>query len=500
MFGEHGAWWPTLTGTAGHAVQAPAGPAWIEPVPAHAGVWVLVGPGPLDPAARERSARAAAQLLGEVLHLEREAALVAGELSTRYEEIDLLYTISDILGRTVQLEEAARTIAREVSDVVGARRASIMVYDEPTRSLRLVGGRGLETYNLESVSVDDPDSIAARVFRTQQLMSHDYASPGPYPGIGGPERGYRGLSFLAVPILYAAPGGAPRPVGVINLTDRIGEDTFTAGHKKLITAIANQVGATIENARLVEVERRRERQDTELALAHDLQLALMPPPAILAKRGDIGARAQTAESVGGDFFDIISLRRDAIGVTIGDVSGHSIAAALLMAHVISAVGILAQSSASPEETLERLLEVIGDELRRTDMHIALFYGVVDRRRSLLRYANAGHPHAFLVPADGSDPVRLGATAPPLGLAGGTTVTGAEVPWRGRRDLLCLFTDGLSEARGPGGEPYGEERLLAVVRREQRRKARSIVDAVFKDLTTFAGDPVADDRTLLILRR
>ncbi len=500
MFGEHGAWWPTLAGQAGHRVHAPDGPAWIEPVPGHAGVWLLVGPGPLEEPVRERQARAAALLLGEVLHLEREAALVAGELSTRYEEIDLLYTISDILGRTVQLAEAARTIAREVSDVVGARRASIMVYDETTRSLRLVGGRGLETYNLEAVPVDDPDSIAARVFRTQQLMSHDQASPGPYPGIGGPERGYRGTSFLTVPILYTAPGGAPRPVGVINLTDRIGEDAFTAGHKKLITAIANQVGATIENARLVELERRRERQDTELALARDLQLALMPPPAILAKRGDIGARAQTAESVGGDFFDIISLRRDAIGVTIGDVSGHNIAAALLMAHVISAVGILAQSSASPEETLERLLEVIGDELRRTDMHIALFYGVVDRRRSLLRYANAGHPHAFLLPGDGGAAVRLGATAPPLGLDRGTTITGAEAPWRGRRDVLCLFTDGLSESRGPGGEQYGEERLLAVVRREQRRKARVIVDAVFQDLIAFAGESVPDDRTLLILRR
>lgn len=487
-----------LRGDTGFEAGTGAARVWLEPVVGHAGVWLQVGPGTDAPDAR--AAHAAAALVGEILHLEREAALVAGELSTRYEEIDLLYTISDILGRTVRLEEAAGRIAREVSEVVGARRASIMVVDDAERTLRLVGGRGLETFNITPVSVDDPSSIAAIVFRTQQMLGADRSATGPYPGVGGPERGYKGVSFLSVPITYAPPGGAARPVGVINLTDRIGEDTFTAGHKKLIVAIANQVGAAIENARLVEVERDRMRQDTELTLAHDLQLALMPPPAMLATRGDVAARAQTAERVGGDFYDLVSLRRDAVGVTIGDVAGHNIAAALLMAHVISALGILAQSSASPEETLQRLLEAIGDELRRTDMHMTLFYGIVDRRRGTLTYANAGHPQAFLVPGDGSAPVRLGATAPPLGLGSDSLIGGAEVPWRNRRDALCLFTDGLPDSRNAAGEAYGEERLLQVVRRAQHRRAAAIVEAVFADLARFAVGTTQDDRTLLVLRR
>jgi sigma-B regulation protein RsbU (phosphoserine phosphatase) len=447
------------------------------------------------------AATAAAALLGELLHLEREATLIAGELSTRYEEIDLLYTISDILGRTVALDEAAKRIAREVSDVVGARRASIMVHDEGAQVLRVVGGRGLELYQVTPVRVDDPVSIAARVFRNQAPLGADATSPGVYPGVGGAERGYRGMSFLTVPITYAPPGGEPRPVGVINLTDRIGEDSFTAGHRKLIAAIANQVGAAIENARLVEVERQRARQNAELALAHDLQLALLPSPGILAKRGDVAARAETAESLGGDFFDLISLRRDAVGVTIGDVAGHGVAAALLMAHVVSALGILAQSSATPQETMERLLEAIGDELRRAETHLSLFYGVVDRRRGMLQYANAGHPHAFVLPAEGGAAVRLSATAPPLGLGTDIRIGGAEVPWRHRRDVLCLFTDGLSESRNAAGIPYGEERLLAVVRRHQHgMRAERIVAAVFEDIESFGAASVHDDRTLLILRR
>lgn len=496
---ERGAWWPKLDGEAGHAIKTPKGSAWLEPIPNSPGTWLQLGPDETPEETRPARARAAAALLSGMLGGEREMGLVATELATRYEEIDLLYTISDILGRTVRLEEAAQTIVREVSSVVGARRASIMVHDEREGVLRVVAGRGLDPSQLAPVSVEDECSIAAQVFRERTPLTYDATNGVPHEACQ-PGRTYKGNSFLCVPIVYAPGDGKPRPVGVINLTDRLGEDAFTAGHKKLVMAIANQIGAAIENARLVEVERERARLSTELALAHELQLALMPAQSLLAKTGDIAARSQPAEFVGGDFYDLISLRRDAVGVMMGDVSGHGLSAALLMAHATSAAGILAQSSTSPEEALERLLEVVGDELRRTDMSMALFYGVVDRRKGLLRYANAGHPHAFLVPGEGGNPKRLRATAPPLGLAGEKVVLGAQVEWRAKRDLLCLFTDGMVDSRNEKSEPYGEDRLLAIVGDNATRPAPEIVDAVFRDLEVFSVEKRDDDRTLLVLRR
>ena len=499
---EAGAWWPPLdaAGAHGHAIVTPKGEAWLEPVTGHAGVWLQVGPDGGGPGAVwAEPARAAAAVLALVLTHEREMGQVVAELSTRYEEIDLLYTISDILGRTVRLEEAAQTIIREVSDVVGARRASLMVYDDAKDELRIVAARGLEKSWLAAVPIGHPDSIAARVFREQRALFNDPRADGS-PVTTDEARGYRGESYLSVPILYAPPGGTPRPVGVINLTDRLGEDVFTTGHKKLITAIANQVGAAIENARLADLERQRERLRTELELARELQLALMPPPAVLAKSGDIGARSQSAEFVGGDFYDLIVLQRDALGVMLGDVSGHGLRAAMVMAHSVSAAGVLAMASPSPEDALQRLMEIVGDELRRAEMHISLFYGVVDRRRGALRYANAGHPHAFVVPGDGSEPRRLGATAPPLGLGGERVVLGAEVEWAKGKDLLCVFTDGLNESVGTSGERYGEARVLNCVREHLDRPAQQIVEAVFADLEAFSPQAMADDRTLLVLRR
>src|SRR2546427_5573592 len=96
-----------------------------------------------------------------------------------------------------------------------------------------------------------PCSVAARVFREGRIVSYDPTDPtAPNPGcpVG---RQYKGKAFLSVPVLYGAPGQKSRPIGVINLTDRVGEDAFTAGDRKLVAAIANQIGAAIENARLV---------------------------------------------------------------------------------------------------------------------------------------------------------------------------------------------------------------------------------------------------------
>jgi len=443
--------------------------------------------------------RAAAAVLGDAVAAEDEAAAVAAELATRYEEIDLLYTISDVLSRTVRLEDAAQIIVRELADVVGARRASILVHDEVTDTLRLVAGRGLETFQIEPVSVNDRNSIAARVFRTDQMLSYDGSTADAHPR-GGAPRGYKGVSFVALPITVGPPGARRRPIGVINLTDRIGEDTFTAGHKKLLGAIANQVGAAIENARLMESERRRVRLDTELDLAQGLQAALMQPYSALTGAGDIGARIASAERVGGDFYKVVELPRNAVGVMLGDVSSHGLSAALLMAHTIAAAGVVAQTAQSPQQALSRLLDVIGDELSRAEMHVALFYGVIDRRRGVLRYANAGHPQAFLVPSSG-EPVRLKATAPPLGLGQDRRMRSSRRGWKTGDDLLVLCSDGITETAGEGGERYGEDRLIGIIQAARARglTAQDIVEAVFADLASFSPGPAADDRTLLIVR-
>jgi sigma-B regulation protein RsbU (phosphoserine phosphatase) len=465
----------------------------LEPIPDVEGTWLEVG------AARRNGAKALADVIGAVLGAEKEAVLVAAELSERYEEIDLIYTISEILGHTIRLDEAAQRILREVATVVRARRATLLVHDPQADVLRLVAARGVELGEVEPIEVDDPCSIAARVFREMKIISYDPSeSATPDPGCGEERRAYKGRAFISVPVVYAAPGGAPRAIGVINLTDRLGTDAFTAGDRKLVAAIANQIGAAIENARLVERDRGQQRVRRELELAHDLQLKLLPSPLVVAAKADVAARCRSADSVGGDFYNLLSLHGDRIGVMIGDVSSHGFGAALIMALAMAASGIHAETAESPSQALRQMEGSLAEELAHTEMFLSLFYAVIDPVAGRIAYANAGHPHAFLVGGDTGGAERLEATRPPLGLG----VGGEEhsKPWRRRDSILCLFTDGLVDARNELGERFGEERVLGHVKNLRVSPAREILEAVFTDIAAFTGGaPASDDRTLVLLK-
>ena len=470
------------------------GPAMFQAIPTATDAWLEVKGG----GGGERAAVELAEIVGAVMEAEQETTQVAAELSGRYEEIDLIYTISEILGHTIRLDEAANRILREVSAVVRARRATLLVHDARAHVLRLIAARGVELGEMEPIEVDDPKSIAARVFREMRIISYDPTEPRAQKPPNPIERAYRGLAFLSVPVVYASPGRVPTPIGVINLTDRTGEDAFTAGDRKLVAAIANQIGAAIENARLVEQDLSQQRVRRELELAHDLQLKLLPSPAVVASKGDVAARCLPAESVGGDFYNLLSLHGDRIGMMIGDVSSHGFGAALIMALAMAASGIHAETAESPYEALRRLETSLAEELEETEMFLTLCYAVADPPQGTLTYANAGHPHAFLVSTDTGAITRLEATRPPLGLGGG----GEErvLPFQRGKAILCLFTDGLADARGPNGERFGEQRVLGHVVNLRSRPARHILEAVFTDIAAFTGGaPANDDRTLVLLK-
>jgi len=205
--GEEPHWTPTPNGGGGgKRLETPDGPAWFQPIPSIADTWLEVRGG--DQAAVEL-----AEVISAVMGAEEETDQVAAELSGRYEEIDLIYTISEILGHTIRLDEAANRILREVSAVVRARRATLMVHDPRANVLRLVAALGVELGEVDPVEVDDPRSVAARVFREMRIISYDptdQRAPKPSSQV---ERQYRGEAFLSVPVVYASRGECRRRSG-----------------------------------------------------------------------------------------------------------------------------------------------------------------------------------------------------------------------------------------------------------------------------------------------
>ncbi|HEY8309920.1 MAG TPA: PP2C family protein-serine/threonine phosphatase, partial [Gemmatimonadaceae bacterium] len=116
----------------------------------------------------------------------------------------------------------------------------------------------------------------------------------------------------------------------------------------------------------------------------------------------------------------------------------------------------------------------------------------------LQYANAGHPHVFCCRPH-SDPERLGAIDPPLGMAD-QAPTSRTVDWTSGLDLLVLFTDGITDALNEAGKPMGEQRVLDTIKRFSTESSETIVERVFEALREHTGDiPPRDDLTLVVMR-
>jgi phosphoserine phosphatase RsbU/P len=494
--------WAAARGWHAIDVHAPAMPAWLVTAPlalpdadhTTAGT-VPTGDG-FD--------RIMADVVPHLRRLIRERDGATHELAERYEEISLLYAIGELLGSGASVESVANTVLRELGQTVGAPRGALLLHDPARDVLYPVALMGIGHSVATTVSVHDAQLLASRAFRTGEACTEAggaiaRASAPLLAGDGGP--------VLAVPIRRASAAGSAS-LGTLLLAGRVGDAPFTAGDRKLVTAIASQVGTALHNARLVRAELEQQQLAREMRLAHEMQLKLLPSPRVVGPEAHAAARVVPAESVGGDFYLLARLDAERTGVVIGDVSGHGYQAALVMALAMSATAIHVQAVIDPGVALEAVRRSLADELESTEMSITLFYGVIDDASGALRYANAGHPHAFVLRADG-EVVRLPAHVPPLGF-GEAALSGSVIAWSAG-DRLLLFTDGVPDARNALGERLGEAPVLAAATSvpslplHDADAATSLssrtMQAIYDTVRAFAGDtPFLDDLAVVVVDR
>lgn len=256
-------------------------------------------------------------------------------------------------------------------------------------------------------------------------------------------------------------------------------------------------------------ERDRTRMRDELADARKIQLAMLPeaPPSV--PWIELSGLSLPASEVGGDFFDYLELPGERIAVVVGDVAGHGVAAALVLAAVKSGLHLLAEELDRPATVLERLDRMVREAVRWR-LFVTLLVAVFERREGRVRVVSAGHPPALLAAADGSV-TSLGAPALPLGTRLPARFVEQSAPWR-PGDLVVLYSDGLTELADAAGTGFGGERLeraLARARGAAGRggssagglSARSVREGLLDTVFHFKGDaPQRDDVTVVVARR
>ena len=249
----------------------------------------------------------------------------------------------------------------------------------------------------------------------------------------------------------------------------------------------------------IEAGRARRREEAaerrELSEALRIQQRLLPQHIPQIDGLELSVSWQPASGVGGDCFDAIRFGDARLGLTIADVVGKGIPAALLMSNLQAAVRAFASEATLPRELCQQVNRILCGNIAE-GRFISFFYCVADAAAGVLTYTNAGHYLPMLVRADGRVE-RLGAGGPVLGVIDGAEYEQAEAVIDGG-DRLVLFTDGLTEARDAGDHEYGELRLLEAAVRYRACSAPALQARLTGDVASFTGGRLQDDATLMVL--
>jgi sigma-B regulation protein RsbU (phosphoserine phosphatase) len=259
--------------------------------------------------------------------------------------------------------------------------------------------------------------------------------------------------------------------------------------------------ATLVRLLRAEIELGRERrmkaeiEARELGEARRIQRKLLPAAVPEMEGFEIAASWQPAAGVGGDCFDAIAFGRTRFALSIADVVGKGIPAALLMSNLQAAVRAFATDAAEPQDLCQQVNRILCGHIAE-GRFISFFYCVADADLGVLTYANAGHFPPLLVRADGSIE-RLETGGAVLGVLPDGVYGQGQTPL-GRGDRLVLFTDGITEARDDGGREFGEDRLIALAIEHRDCSAPALQARLVDAVAAFTGGRFQDDATLIVL--
>jgi len=236
----------------------------------------------------------------------------------------------------------------------------------------------------------------------------------------------------------------------------------------------------------------------DLEIAREIQKAMLPPGRFRAPGADVAGFSRPANTVGGDFYEILPLGDGRLVVAVGDVAGKGSPASLLMALLLAMMRTLTDEDLAPSDLMARLNVQVCRQ-SPGNRFITIFYAVLDLATGEVTYVNAGHTPPLLLRSN-SEVERLQSGGVALGMFERSRFETGRVQLL-PDDLLAIYSDGITEAENPKGQPFDEQGLETVLTAEHRNNVAATCAAVVRAVERHTADTrLADDLTLLLLRR
>lgn len=299
-------------------------------------------------------------------------------------------------------------------------------------------------------------------------------------------------SVLGVPLLSRG-----KLIGIIILFNKLAGQTFSDDDQRMLSIIASQSAQVIENARLFEQELELHRLEQDLLMAREIQQRLLPKESPTIEGFELAGMSYPAREVGGDYFDFIKISEHLWGITVGDVSGKGIPAALLMSNLQATLRGQAFTQQSIKECVKNanyLLYLNTDP----EKFATLLYGLLDSKSRTFTYVNAGHNYPLYLNQKGQFQ-ELITGGPLLGMLPEAIYEEGQIHLQ-QEDILIIYSDGVTEAENELGELYGERRLRKLIQKNRHLGAAQFIKTIYNEISQFVGSKnFSDDITIVALR-
>jgi serine phosphatase RsbU (regulator of sigma subunit)/pSer/pThr/pTyr-binding forkhead associated (FHA) protein len=415
-----------------------------------------------------------------------------------------LVEVARALQNSLSTQEVLTAVVDAALAVTGCERGFLLLRhngDLDVSVARDRDGRPMEANDLRV-----PTTVIRQALESRRELLSMYFDPLETEGVN-PEKTVAQLelrSVVCVPLIHVRSGtteetrmttAAEATVGLLYLDSRQSQADLSAGNRELLQTLAIEASTILENARLIEQERGKQRMEDELRIARDIQQGLLP--AFLPTSGWFRAAGSSWAStqVGGDYFDVRQISENEWASVVADVSGKGVSSALL-ASLLQGAFLMSGSGAADIEQMMTHLNQFLLERTRGEKYATVFYCTLSSS-GLLSYANAGHCAPFLLHRDGRLR-KLHTSGMPVGMIEGAPFQMVEMQLE-PGDKIVIYSDGLTEAENAEGQFFDTERLRFCLRDHASRDAVGLHRALLAAVDNFAeGGVVRDDITALVL--
>jgi sigma-B regulation protein RsbU (phosphoserine phosphatase) len=425
--------------------------------------------------------------------------------SASLEKLKAVLEVARSLQSSFSADDVLNTVLDAALAATGAERGFLLLFDAE-RNLQLRSSRSSTGGDLAEEELRVPRRLIQQALESRRdLFSMSFDPTATDPGsINNTIAALELRSVVCIPLVHVKMGGvgdtqvlstARASAGLLYLDSRVSAMDLAGGNRELLQTLAIEASTVLENARLLEEERGKQRIEEELDVARSIQQSLLPGE--LPETGWFVAcgSSEASHQVGGDYYDVVPISPDLWSFMVADVSGKGVSASLLTTFLQGAL-LGASCAVDITDAFSRINQFLCDRAGH-GKYATLFHATLDVS-GRLSYLNAGHCAPLLLRASGALD-KLDANSMPVGLTHEAKFALAHQTLM-PGDRLVLYTDGVTDAHDLQGEFFGRKRLREAVLAVKEPGCRDLWTALRKTLADFTTgcESQGDDITIVVI--